>query len=148
MIKCALVIVRFQKCRWFLRSTFLCVSFSRISSAPLLTMALFSWLLLNLFLGKGWLTRSLVGLSLAYLAPKPPRTLYSSEEWLRPWIRHILDLRVGRSTYSFLCLSVLSLVEEWGCDEADSPLFCLMWPSKLASALVSFYRKVIIHLHK
>ena len=35
----------------------------------------------------GWWTTSLVGLHLAYLAPKSPRTLHLSEECLGQWIK-------------------------------------------------------------
>ena len=130
---------------WFLALTF-CVS--RISSTALLTMALFSCCLLIFFLGKGLIPRSWVGLILAYLSPNSPRTLHSSEECKGPCMRQIFDFPVGLSTCLFLRFPALSPFSGWVHNEADSPLFCLLWLAQLEYLQVCFYRKVLIYLHK
>ena len=98
-------------CAPFLALTFwfLCRS---ISPTPLLTTALFSYFLLTHVLTHFCL-QSLVGLLLEYLEPNSPWTLHSSDEYLRPWMRHVrLDLPYRYSTHLFLCFPALSLILE------------------------------------
>ena len=102
-------------------------------------MALFSFWLLNLFLGTGWFPRSLVGLPLSYLAPKFPRNLHSWEECPGPWIIQVFNLPTGKYTCRIMRFPELSPIAEWFCDEAFSPLLCLLWPAWLAFYLVGFF---------
>ena len=101
-------------------------------------MALFYILLLIFALGMGLLLRSLLGLLLAYLAPKSPRILHSSEEcpWL--WMIQIFDFPDRLSTYRFLRFPELSPFYGGFYDDAASPLLCLMLQERLDSYRVGF----------
>ena len=67
--------------------------------------------------------RSLLGHLLAYLESKSPTTLHSYDEFPGPWIRKVsCNQFFGRSTYIFMCLTLLVLILEWFFDEAASPL--------------------------
>ena len=82
----------------------------------------------NFFLGVWLIPWSLVGLLLAYLVPKSPRILHSSEEFPGPWMRQVFDFSGGLSTCSFLHFPELSPFLGIVHDEAYFPLLCLLWP--------------------
>ena len=122
-----LIVIRIQKFYCFMICiTYFFVSGSIISSTELLTMALFSCCLLNVSLGTRLHARSLVGLLLAYLVPKSPKTLHYSEEFPGPRMRQFFNLPIGLSTCRFLRLPELSPLLGRFYDEADSPLLCLV----------------------
>ena len=122
-----------------------CVSFSRISSTALLTIALFSRFF---FLSMGLFPWSLLGLILAYLAPKSPRTLHSSEEC--PWtlMKQVFDSIFEQSTNRFWSLPALPPIMGWVLDKAACIILFLMWPEHLAYSQVGFNKRVILHLFK
>ena len=73
----------------FLISTYFLFLCSRISYTALLTIALFSFCLLNFLLGTLSFLRSLVGIILTSLEPKSPSTLHSSDECPGQCIRQV-----------------------------------------------------------
>ena len=74
-----------------------------ILSTALLTISLFYWCLLNFLLLEVLYHQSLVGLILAYLKPKSPRSLHSYDWCSEPCIVHMgLDLSFVWSKYIFL----------------------------------------------
>ena len=148
LVQIVCIIIRVHKFWCFMIFGTYFFPFSRISSTALLTMALFPCCLLKFFLGTGLPLGSLVGLLLAYLVPKYPRTLHSSEECPRPWMRQVFDLPARLSTCCFLQFPSLSLFSGRVHEKAASPIFCLLRPGKLASAWVRFYKKVLLHLCK
>ena len=101
-----------------------CVSI--ISSNALLTMAFFFLLSVNFSLGMALILWYLVGLLLAYLVPKFPKILHSSEECTGPWMRRVLYLTVGISTCRFLRLQALSHFSWQVHEEVASSIFFLM----------------------
>ena len=97
--------------------------------------------LLEYFLGMEFLSRFLVNCYAAYLVTNSPKTLHSSEEWPAPWIIKVFDSVLGKSTYCFRCLRVLSPLVVWVFDETGFPILFLLSTVLLASDRVVFIRR-------
>ena len=101
--------------------------------------SIFYCCLLNFLMFVGSRPWSLVGLILACLEPKSPKTLHSSDECPGKWMRYVcLGLSFGWYTYLFLRFLALSLISELVFEEAASPLIFLLWPERVTYSLVGF----------